>query len=289
MSLLLSTINPSSPRSQLPLPTPSSSPTNYPTPFFPASIHTPSLSNVSIRTVEHPRHRRTEKREEKEKYVGRASNNAISIPEISGVLPSGTWSVGHGPVRWHPPGHEWGEGARGPIIAESGGCPWLRPGSRGRDAPRLEDSRLVAECLLFSSGAKKDSRPLRFVSKGVGPLRAFVSRARGPSARWEYRANRATIGDRVEAASDAQAAVRRVVHARVHKMCMCTRDAEQGCELRNRPFFFCKSAWPSLLADCYSVYVVNFVRIVTLCLDVRYCRGMNVCMMIVTWTLVRYF
>ncbi|CAD1469007.1 unnamed protein product, partial [Heterotrigona itama] len=141
-------------------------------------IHTPSVKCFHSHggTSASPTGR--EKREEKEKNVGRASNNAISIPEISGVLPSGTWSVGHDPVRWHPPGQEWGEGARGPIIAESGGCPWLRPGSRGRDAPRLEDSRLVAECLLFSSGAKKDSRPLRFVSKGVGPLRAFVCRAR---------------------------------------------------------------------------------------------------------------
>lgn len=54
----------------------------------------------------------------------------------------------YGPVLWHL--LYGSEGARGPIIAESGGSPWLHPGSRGRDAPRLEDS-LVAEYLLYSS------------------------------------------------------------------------------------------------------------------------------------------
>lgn len=69
---------------------------------------------------------------------------------------------------------------------------------------------------------------------------------------------------------------------------MCTRDAEQGCELRKSSFFFsCKSAWPSLLAGCCcSVHVVNFCEnsCYFVYVDVRYCRGMNVCMMIVTWT-----
>lgn len=54
----------------------------------------------------------------------------------------------YGPVLWHL--LYGSEGARGPIIAESGGSPWLHPGSRGRDAPRLEDS-LVAEYLLYPS------------------------------------------------------------------------------------------------------------------------------------------
>lgn len=54
----------------------------------------------------------------------------------------------YGTVLWHPPCRS--EGARGPIIAESGESPWLHPGSRGRDAPQLEDS-LVAEYLLYSS------------------------------------------------------------------------------------------------------------------------------------------
>lgn len=54
----------------------------------------------------------------------------------------------YGPVLWHPPCRS--EGACGPIIAESGESPWLHPGSRGRDAPQLEDS-LVAEYLLYPS------------------------------------------------------------------------------------------------------------------------------------------
>lgn len=54
----------------------------------------------------------------------------------------------YGPVLWHPPWRS--EGACGPIIAESGESPWLHPGSRGRDAPQLEDS-LVAEYLLYPS------------------------------------------------------------------------------------------------------------------------------------------
>lgn len=54
----------------------------------------------------------------------------------------------YGPVLWHPLCRS--EGACGPIIAESGESPWLHPGSRGRDAPQLEDS-LVAEYLLYPS------------------------------------------------------------------------------------------------------------------------------------------
>lgn len=79
-------------------------------------------------------------------------------------------------VRWHPPGLGWGEGARGPIIAESGGCPWVRPGSRGRDAPRLEDSRLSPNAFSARGVAKRIGRPAARVPFRRALARIFRAR-----------------------------------------------------------------------------------------------------------------
>ena len=79
-------------------------------------------------------------------------------------------------VRWHPPGLGWGEGARGPIIAESGGCPWVRPGSRGRDAPRLEDSRLSPNAFSARGVAKRIGRPTARVPFRRALARIFRAR-----------------------------------------------------------------------------------------------------------------
>ncbi|KOX78592.1 hypothetical protein WN51_07453, partial [Melipona quadrifasciata] len=70
------------------------------------------------------------------------------------------------------------------------------------ETPRESRIRGLSPNAFSASGAKKDSRPLRFVSKGVGPLRARGSFARN----WETARTARRSVTESEAASDPQAA-----------------------------------------------------------------------------------
>ncbi|CAK9831857.1 hypothetical protein ANTRET_LOCUS8783 [Anthophora retusa] len=107
------------------------------------------------------------------KRARRIMRYQYSYPSTSEVT-RGPVANGDGPVRWHPPCQSGGEGARGPIIAESEGCPWLRPGSRGRDAPRLEDSRLSPN--TFSARGQKGQSAVKFSFRRALALPSCVSR-----------------------------------------------------------------------------------------------------------------